>query len=103
MASEINVLAHRLNRLSEANRHYRDFTLNSLAHAIREIIACFPVYRTYVSGGETPVSDRDRTYIERAAAQARRRNPAVVGLAFDFIRDLLLKRADDIGGPHRAD
>ncbi len=103
MASEINVLAHRLNRLSEANRHYRDFTLNSLAHAIREIIACFPVYRTYVSAGETPVSDRDRTYIERAAAQARRRNPAVVGLAFDFIRDLLLKRADYIGGPHRAD
>ena len=103
MASEINVLAHRLNRLSEANRHYRDFTLNSLAHAIREIIACFPVYRTYVSAGETPVSDRDRTYIERAAAQAKRRNPAVVGLAFDFIRDLLLKRAGYIQGLHLAD
>ena len=98
MASEINVLAHRLNRLSEANRHYRDFTLNSLAHAIREIIACFPVYRTYVSAGEAPVSDRDRTYIERAAAQAKRRNPAVPGLAFDFIRDLLLKRADYVRG-----
>ena len=30
MASELNVLAHRLNRFSERNRHYRDFTLNSL-------------------------------------------------------------------------
>jgi (1->4)-alpha-D-glucan 1-alpha-D-glucosylmutase len=98
MASEINVLAHRLNRLSEANRHYRDFTLNSLAHAIREIIACFPVYRTYVSAGEVPVSERDRTYIERAVTQAKRRNPAIPGLTFDFIRDLLLKRADYIRG-----
>ena len=98
MASEINVLAHRLNRLSEANRHYRDFTLNSLAHAIREIIACFPVYRTYVSAGESPVSARDQTYIDRAVSQAKRRNPAVPGLTFDFIRDLLLKRADYIRG-----
>jgi (1->4)-alpha-D-glucan 1-alpha-D-glucosylmutase len=98
MASEINVLAHRLNRLSEANRHYRDFTLNSLAHAIREIIACFPVYRTYVSAGDVPVSDRDRMYIDRAVNQAKRRNPALPGLAFDFIRDLLLKRADYISG-----
>jgi (1->4)-alpha-D-glucan 1-alpha-D-glucosylmutase len=39
MASEINVLAHRLNEFSERNRHYRDFTLNSLVAAIREIIA----------------------------------------------------------------
>ncbi len=46
MASELNVLAHRLNRFSERHRHYRDFTLNSLNQAMREIIACFPVYRT---------------------------------------------------------
>src|SRR6185295_11665466 len=46
MASEINVLGHQLNRLSERDRRSRDFTLNSLTHAIREIIASFPVYRT---------------------------------------------------------
>ncbi|HLG22785.1 MAG TPA: malto-oligosyltrehalose synthase, partial [Candidatus Manganitrophaceae bacterium] len=46
MASEINVLARRLNRLSEKDRLSRDFTLYSLRDAIREIIACFPVYRT---------------------------------------------------------
>jgi (1->4)-alpha-D-glucan 1-alpha-D-glucosylmutase len=100
MASQINVLAHRLNRLSEANRHYRDFTLYSLTHAIREIIACFPVYRTYVVAGDMPVSERDQMYIERAVAQAKRRNPAGTGLAFDFIRDLLLKRAGHIPVAH---
>src|SRR4029434_9038983 len=38
MAGELNVLAQELNRFSERSRHYRDFTLNSLAYAIREII-----------------------------------------------------------------
>ncbi|HXE79367.1 MAG TPA: malto-oligosyltrehalose synthase, partial [Vicinamibacterales bacterium] len=100
MASQVNTLAHRLNRLSETNRHYRDFTLYSLTHAIREIIACFPVYRTYVVAGDAPVSERDRMYIERAVALAKRRNPAATGLAFDFIRDLLLKRAGHIPAAH---
>ena len=96
MASEIQVLAHRLNLFSERNRHYRDFTLYSLVHAIREIIACFPVYRTYVGGGAQQVSDRDRTYIDQAVNEAKRRNPGTTGHVFDFIRDLLLKRADYI-------
>ncbi len=57
MSSEINVLGYQLNHLSEMNRRFRDFTLNSLIHAIREIIACFPVYRTYVTPDE---ETRDR-------------------------------------------
>lgn len=48
MASEIAVLGHRLARLSEQDRASRDFTDRSLAEALREIIACFPVYRTYI-------------------------------------------------------
>ena len=69
MASELNVLAHRLNRFSERNRHYRDFTLNSLTQAMREIIACFPVYRTYVNEREPRSASSDRGYIERAVAR----------------------------------
>ncbi|MEW6681445.1 MAG: malto-oligosyltrehalose synthase [Nitrospirota bacterium] len=96
MASEINVLAHHVNLLSERNRRFRDFTLNSLTHAIREIIASFPVYRTYVTPDpNTPVSDRDRAYIRLAVAKAKRRNPALSGLVFDFVRDLLLKASDE--------
>lgn len=91
MASEINVLGHQLNLLSERDRRSRDFTLNSLTHAIREIIACFPVYRTYVTVGASPVSEQDRTVIHRAVAQAKRRNPAVGSEVFEFIRGLLVK------------
>ena len=91
MASEINVLGHQLNLLSERDRRSRDFTLNSLTNAIREIIACFPVYRTYVTVGAEPVSERDNAFIHRAVAQAKRRNPTIGGEVFDFIRGLLLK------------
>ena len=93
MPSEINVLGRQLNHLSEMNRRFRDFTLNSLIHAIREIIACFPVYRTYVTPDEEPVMDRDRSYIQLAVARAKRKNPALSGLVFDFVQDILLKQA----------
>ena len=91
MAGEINALGHELNVLSERNRRSRDFTLNSLIHAIREIIACFPVYRTYVRPDpKEPVTERDRVYIRLAVARAKRRNPALSNLVFDFIRELLI-------------
>ena len=91
MSGEINALAHQLNVLSEQNRRSRDFTLNSLIHAIREIIACFPVYRTYIGpDSHETIHDRDRAYIRLAVARAKRRNPALSNLVFDFIRDLLL-------------
>ena len=92
MAGELNVLAHGLNRFSERNRHTRDFTLNSLAYAMREIIACFPVYRTYVNERE-PVSARDREFIAHAVLEAKRRNPGRPGVVFDFVGQLLLKQA----------
>ncbi len=98
MASEINVLGHQLNLLSERDRRSRDFTLNSLTNAIREIIACFPVYRTYVTVGTEPVSERDKAFIHRAVAQAKRRNPTIGGEVFDFIRGLLLKERRPEGG-----
>jgi len=95
MAGEINALGHELNVLSERNRRSRDFTLNSLIYAIREIIACFPVYRTYVRPeAKEPVTDRDRAYIRLAVARAKRRNPALSSLVFDFIRDLLMNTAE---------
>jgi (1->4)-alpha-D-glucan 1-alpha-D-glucosylmutase len=91
MAGEINALSHLLDRISEKNRSYRDFTLNSLTFAIREVIACLPVYRTYINSRKSP-SERDRAYIEAAVAEARQRNPRTAQALFDFIQDTLLLR-----------
>ena len=91
LANEAEVLGNMLDRLSEKNRWYRDFTFEALARAVRETIACFPVYRTYLAPGQ-PVSDEDRQVIERAIASAKRRNPAIEESIFNFLRDILLFR-----------
>ena len=93
MSSEINTLGHYLNRISEQNRHTRDFTLNSLIKSIVEVIAYFPVYRTYINSFE--VLERDRQYIEAAIGRAKRQNPAISASVFDFVRDVLSLRFPD--------
>jgi (1->4)-alpha-D-glucan 1-alpha-D-glucosylmutase len=90
MSSEINNLSHFLNTISERNRHTRDFTLNSLTKALVEVIAFFPVYRTYIH--DTEISEGDRQHIGQALARARRNNPVMGSSIFDFIRDVLLLR-----------
>src|SRR5262249_30626560 len=85
LSSELHMLAHQLDRLSEKNRWSRDFTQNSLRHALRDVIACFPVYRSYIGEGE--IHPRDRWYVETAVARARQKNPALSAALFDFIRD----------------
>lgn len=87
LSSELHMLAHQLDRLAQAERWSRDFTLNGLRHALREVIACFPVYRSYVDG---TVHDADRTVISRAVRKARARNPLLGRQVFEFIRDTLL-------------
>ena len=92
LASELNVLAYALNRLSEGNRRTRDFTLNYLREALRETVACFPVYRTYVSAAGA--TEADRQVIEMTLSRAKRRNPAMEPLVFDFLRQVLLPESE---------
>jgi (1->4)-alpha-D-glucan 1-alpha-D-glucosylmutase len=97
LSSELHMLAHQLDQLSEKNRWSRDFTLNSLRHALREIIACFPVYRSYIAEGTT--RPRDNLYVETAVILAKRRNPAISASLFDFVRDMILVRYPETAGP----
>jgi len=90
LSGELNMLGHRLNTISETDRLTRDFTLNSMVRAISEVIACFPVYRTYVIPGT--VREKDIQYIEAAVARAKRKNPAMNSSVFDFLSDVLLLR-----------
>jgi (1->4)-alpha-D-glucan 1-alpha-D-glucosylmutase len=94
LASEVNVLAHMLDAISVTDRYARDFTRKSLRDVIRETIACFPVYRTYIDErGE--MTERDRAYIHEAIAKAKRRNPDKAPASFDFLRDILLLKHKD--------
>jgi (1->4)-alpha-D-glucan 1-alpha-D-glucosylmutase len=88
MASELNVLGHRLDTISEKHRSSRDFTLSSLTRALRETIVGFPVYRTYVDG---QVTARDRDYIARAIAHAMRR-ATTDATVYEWLQDILTLR-----------
>jgi (1->4)-alpha-D-glucan 1-alpha-D-glucosylmutase len=95
MSSELSVLGHALSRLAEQSRYSRDFPRKSLTDALGEVIACFPLYRTYIEPDTQEVALQDRACIEVAVAFAKRHNPATSVSLFDFVRDVLLLRAPD--------
>jgi (1->4)-alpha-D-glucan 1-alpha-D-glucosylmutase len=99
LASEMNVLASRFHGLSVRDWRTRDFTLRSMLAALEEVIAAFPVYRTYVSA--RGASAEDRRYIEWAIAQAKKRWATEDTSILDFVHGVLL--ADLPGRPASPD
>jgi (1->4)-alpha-D-glucan 1-alpha-D-glucosylmutase len=104
MSSELNVLARRLDHISEQHRWSRDFTLESLRDALREVLAAFPVYRTYVSSDQAEVDAQDRRQVNIAIREAKLRNPAISESVFDFIQSvLLLEHPSGVDDAQRAE
>lgn len=102
MASELNVLSRKAARIARSNPATADFTANILHQALKETIARFPVYRTYVDGGLP--SDLDRRDIDWAISQARRAEQGPDGSVYDFLQRLLttdLVAAPKSGYSHR--
>ncbi|WP_142848068.1 malto-oligosyltrehalose synthase [Telmatospirillum sp. J64-1] len=87
MASELNVLARDAARIARSNRKSCDFTNHILHTALKEIIARFPVYRTYIDGSDP--DEADRRDLDWAITQARREENAADASAFDFLQALL--------------
>ncbi|MGZ5103309.1 MAG: malto-oligosyltrehalose synthase [Usitatibacter sp.] len=86
LASELTVTTNHLARIARADRNTRDFTFTTLRDALAEVIAAFPVYRTYV---DEEVHPEDRRYIEWAVARASAGSLAADSSVFDFVRDAL--------------
>lgn len=96
LVAETNQLVRRLESI--ARRHERHFAGDTLREALIELIACFPVYRTYVqagdanSGSRPGVSPADFQSLELAVASARRAQPGLDPALLDFLGDLLRLR-----------
>jgi (1->4)-alpha-D-glucan 1-alpha-D-glucosylmutase len=104
MTSELNVLAHALNRLSELDRRTRDFTLENLRRAIREVVAALSIYRTYVT--PTGWNESDERMIDTALAKTLSRHPTMEPTILAFLRDSMLpaeKESADKHFPQRLD
>ena len=93
LASEMNVVAREFHQLAMRDRRTRDFTLNGIRAAIEEVVAAFPIYRTYVSS--RGASADDRRYIDWAIGQARKRWSGAETSIFDFLRTVLSGDAAD--------
>ncbi len=87
--SDVNRLVTLLAEVCEHQKRYRDYTRRELSAMIREVIACFPVYRTYVQAEQGKVSDRDVHYVEEAIELASANRPEIDPELFDFLRDVL--------------
>jgi (1->4)-alpha-D-glucan 1-alpha-D-glucosylmutase len=98
LASELSVLATDLARIAASDRRSSDFTFIGLRRALTEVVAAFPVYRTYVASED--LAPEGREFIEAAVALAQRRSALADTALFDFIADVLCVRVHLQPGTH---
>ncbi len=87
LASELNVLANRMSRLAKSSRRTRDFSRLAIRSALMDIVARFPVYRSYADADG--VSDEGRRDIEWAVATAKKAARTVDTTPYDFVQAIL--------------
>ncbi len=92
MTGDVDNLAHLMKRISSKDRGGGDITLHGLRRAIFEVLALFPVYRTYIS--RDSFTGSDRKYISEAVERARKRRPHLVNEINYLAKFLLLKYED---------
>ena len=92
MGSDLNRLTALFLEICERRRRYRDYTRHELHETLRDTLACFPVYRTYVRPEPAAVDEDDARRIVEATETARAHRPDLDGELFEFLRDLLRRR-----------
>ena len=90
LGSDVNRLTSLLSEICEKHRERRDYTRNDAIRAIREVVACFPVYRTYVVPEREEITAEDERYVKRSDRNCEEHRPEMDPELFDFVRDVLL-------------
>jgi (1->4)-alpha-D-glucan 1-alpha-D-glucosylmutase len=92
MGSDLNRLTALFLDICERRRRYRDYTRHELHEALRDTLACFSVYRTYVRPEPAAVVEEDVRRIVEATEAARAHRADLDGELFEFLRDVLRRR-----------
>ncbi|HXE11095.1 MAG TPA: malto-oligosyltrehalose synthase [Bryobacteraceae bacterium] len=90
LVSDVNRLVSLFVQVCESHRDHRDYTRTDISRTLREIVACFPVYRTYIVSGTGNIDPLDARYINEAVERAKQNREELDQELFDFIRDVLL-------------
>ena len=95
LRAEVDRLTAVLAAACEGHRRQRDHTRRDLRDALVELVAAFPVYRTYTQPGR-PASDADRAAVRAARRAAAERRPELDAELLDFLEALALL---ELSGP----
>jgi len=92
METELISLARILFDIAQMSRRNSDFSLKQLKGVMAELVAYFPVYRTYVTGETTEktVTQTDRDFILKTTDLVRKKSFGIDPLILQFVEDLLL-------------
>jgi (1->4)-alpha-D-glucan 1-alpha-D-glucosylmutase len=89
LGSDVNRLASIFVNICESNRNQRDYTRAAIRRVIREVAACFRIYRTYVMPVREEITDEDREIIAMAVQCAKDERTDIDSGLFDFLADVL--------------
>jgi len=89
LVSDVNGLARRLEEIA-SRTGASSVPVDQLKFALIEVIAAFPVYRTYIDERHSRPSEQDRRIIEKALSSAREAGSPCDPAALDLLRALLL-------------
>ena len=93
LGSDVNRLTSLFLEICENNRDRRDYTREEIRRALREVAACFAVYRSYVVPDRDQITDEDRALIDEAVLEAKNRTNDQEPGILDFIGDVLALRS----------
>jgi len=92
LGSDVNRLTSLFSEICECHRDRRDYTRQDIIRAIREVVACLSVYRTYVVPNRNEMTPEDESYVTQAIEAAKVNRPEIDAELFDFVADVLLLR-----------
>ena len=95
--SELDALARRLETLATASRAGQDFTYGQMRLALTEVLAAFPVYRTYIDEQTHQLTTTERAHILQATHLAKIRSSMDPEILAFVERMLLLEPIPDFG------
>jgi (1->4)-alpha-D-glucan 1-alpha-D-glucosylmutase len=92
LGSDVNRLASIFVDICESHRNQRDYTRAEIRRSIREIAACFAIYRTYVVPQRGQITSEDQRCVAWAVRCAKDKRTDIDGGLFDFFEEVLTQK-----------